>query len=68
MIEIKIQVDVENHKEIAASQGAIFKLVPKFLLSGKVEDEIRKQLKKALNENLKNELSHRGVEAEVSIN
>ena len=67
MIEIKIRVDVENPKEIAASQGAIFKLVPKFLLSGKVDDEIKKQLKKALSESLKNELSQRGVEAEVSI-
>jgi predicted lipid carrier protein YhbT len=68
MIEIKIQVDVENHKEIAASQGAVFKLVPKFLLTSKVEEEIKKQLKKALNENLKNELSQRGVDAEVSVN
>ena len=68
MIEIKIQVEVENHKEIAQSQGSIFKLVPKFLLSSKVEEEIKKQLKKALNESLKNELAQRGVEAEVSIN
>lgn len=67
MIEIKIQVDVENPKEIAASQGAIFKFVPKILLSGKVDDEIKKQLKKALSESLKNELSQRGVEAEVAI-
>jgi len=40
MIEIKIKVD--NHKEIAKSQGEIFKLVPTFLLSGKVEEEIKK--------------------------
>lgn len=67
MIEIKIQVDVENHKEIAQSHGAIFKLVPTFLLSGKVEEEIKKQLKKALNESLKNELSQRGVEANINV-
>ena len=68
MIEIKIQVDVENHKEIAQNQNAIFNLVPTFLLSGEVEEEIKKQLKKALNENLKNELFKRGVEAKVSVN
>ena len=67
MIEIKIKVDVENHKEIAEGQGAIFKLVPKFLLTGKVEEEIKKQLKQALNANLQKELSQRGVKADVSI-
>ena len=67
MIEIKIKVDVENHKEIAEGQGAIFKLVPRFLLTGKVEEEIKKQLKNALNANLKKELSQRGVKADVSI-
>ena len=68
MIVIKIKVDIENHKEIAEGQGSIFKLIPKFLLSGQVEEEIKKRLKKALTENLKNELSQRGVKAEVSIN
>ena len=47
MIEIKIQINVENHKEIAESQGTIFKLVPTFLLSGKVEEEIKKPTKKS---------------------
>jgi len=65
MIEIKIQVEVENHKEIAKGQGTIFKLVPAFLLSSKVEEEIKKQLKKALNESLKDTLLQRGVEADV---
>ena len=67
MIEIKIKVDIENHKEIAEGQGAIYKLVPKFLLSGKVEEEIKNRLKMALNENLKKELSQRGVMAEIII-
>ena len=67
MIEIKIQVDVENHKEIAKSQGAIFKFVPTFLLSSKVEEEIKKQLKESLNERLKDTLLQRGVKADVNL-
>ena len=68
MIEIKIQVEIENPKEIAQGQGSLFKLVPSFILNNKVEDEIKKQLKSALKESLKNELSKGGVEAEVNVN
>lgn len=68
LIEIKIQVQIENHKEIAKGQGSLFKFVPSFVLNGKVEEEIKKQLKKALNVSLKDELSQSGVEADVSVN
>ncbi|MBC8059775.1 MAG: hypothetical protein H7Y18_03830, partial [Clostridiaceae bacterium] len=57
-----------NHKEIAKGQGSLFKFVPSFVLNGKVEEEIKKQLKKALNVSLKDELSQSGVEADVSVN
>lgn len=68
MIDIIIEIAVENPKEIAEDHGSVFKLVPKFFLSGKVEEEIKRQLKKTLNESFKNELSKRGVDAEVSVN
>ena len=67
MIEIKIEVNVENYKEISRCHGSIFKLVPTFLLSGKVEEEIKKQLKIALNESLKNQLFQKGVKAQVFV-
>ena len=68
MIDITIEIAIENPKEIAEGPGSIFKLVPIFFLSSKVEEEIKKQLKKTLNESFKNELSKRGVDAEVSVN
>ncbi|HEY5561054.1 MAG TPA: hypothetical protein VIK72_04715 [Clostridiaceae bacterium] len=67
MIELKIQVDIQNHKEIAETQGEIFKLLPAFLLVGKVEEEVKKQLTVALNKNIKAELALKGVKAKVSI-
>jgi hypothetical protein len=67
MIEIEIGVDVLNHKQIALGHGNIFKYIPTWLIKGEVEKAIKKEMTKAFNDNLKNELLKREVIAEVSV-
>lgn len=70
MIKINVDINVKNHDEIIRSQkGAMVSGIASMfgLSKSKVEEEIKKQVKLALQKSIKEHLMKNGVEAEVSV-
>jgi predicted XRE-type DNA-binding protein len=70
MIKLKIDIDVKNHDEIIKLQKgeALSQLASIFGVSkSSVEEEIKKQVKLALQKSVKEQLAQNGVKAEVSV-
>ena len=70
MIKINIEIDVKNHDQIIKKRkGALMKSLSSLMGNSKemVEDEIRKEVKKALKVNLEKEFEKQEVEAIISI-
>lgn len=70
LIRIKVDIEVKNHEEIIrANKGAFLSSVASLLggAENKVEEEVRKQVKIALQKSIKEQLIKNGVKAEVSV-
>jgi predicted XRE-type DNA-binding protein len=70
LIKLKIDIDVKNHDEIIRLQkgAALSQLASIFGVSkSSVEEEIKKQVKLALQKSVKEQLAQNGVKAEVSV-
>jgi hypothetical protein len=70
MIRLTVEIEVKNHKEIIAmNKGALAGNVASLFGGSKniVEEEIKKQVKAAIERSLTRELTNKGVKAEVSV-
>ena len=70
MIKLNIDINVKNHEEIIREQkgGMVSGLASLFGLSkGAVEEEIKKQVKLALQTSIKEQLIKNGVKADVTV-
>ena len=70
MIKLTVEINVKNHNVvIEKNKGALASSLASLFGGAKssVEDEIRKQVKISLQNNIKEELGKNGVKADVSV-